>query len=222
MKRNLQTYGKISIEKARRAQRLLAEMVIEHDDFKNPPDIIGGVDVSYLGNRAVGVAVLLDFRTLELVEYATAVVDVKFPYVPTLLAFREFFPMAKAILSLKRNADIYMIDAQGRLHPYGLGAACHIGVVLDIPTIGVAKRLLCGTIGARSDDVAPVVLDDKIIGAAVWTGRSKKPIFVSVGHKVSLNTAIRLVKQTTRKGRKLPEPIRLAHSIATRYRSRIR
>lgn len=219
MSRRREVPGKLSIERARRAQLLLATMVVERDEFRNPPEVVAGVDVSYAGNKAVGAVVFVDYRTLELIKYSTVVVDIKFPYVPTLLAFREFYPMAKAIVSAREVADIYMIDAQGRLHPYGLGAASHVGVVLDIATIGVAKRLLCGKVRERTNDVAYVEFDNKIVGAALWTRRSSKPIYVSVGNKVSLETAIKIVKHTTAKGRKLPEPIRLAHAVATKKRN---
>jgi len=203
-----------SIERARKAQRLLAQMVVERDDFPNPPRTVGGVDVAYVGEYAIAAAVIVDYNTLTVKERTANIVKVKFPYIPTLLSFRECYPMISAIKKLKELPDIFMVDAQGRLHPFRLGAASHLGVVLNVPTIGVAKKLLCGSIGERKDNWAPIYDKDEIIGAAVWTKKNTKPIFVSVGHRVTLKTAIKITLNMCKKY-KLPEPIRQAHITAT-------
>ena len=203
-----------SIEKARKAQRLLAQKVVEKDDFPFPPQTVGGVDVAYIGNYAVAAAVVVEYDTLSVKEKSVSIVKVKFPYIPTLLSFRECYPMISAIKKLKELPDIFMVDAQGRLHPFRLGAASHLGVVLNIPTIGIAKKLLCGSIGERKDNWAPIYDKNEIIGAAVWTKKNVKPIFVSIGHRVTLKTAIKITLNTCKKY-KLPEPIRQAHITAT-------
>lgn len=213
--------GSFSIEKARKAQRLLAKKVIEKDDFPYPPQSVGGVDVAYAGNYAVAAAVVVEYGTLRVKEKSVSVVKVKFPYIPTLLSFRECYPMISAIKKLKELPDIFMVDAQGRLHPFRLGAASHLGVVLNIPTIGIAKKLLCGSIGERKDSWAPIYDKNEIIGAAVWTKKNVKPIFVSVGHRVTLKTAIELTLNMCKKY-KLPEPIRQAHITATSKRKLIK
>jgi len=202
-----------SIEKARKAQRLLAQKVVEKDDFPFPPQTVGGVDVAYIGNYAVAAAVVVEYDTLSVKEKSVSIVKVKFPYIPTLLSFRECYPMISAIKKLKELPDIFMVDAQGRLHPFRLGAASHLGVVLNIPTIGIAKKLLCGSIGERKDNWAPIYDKDEIIGAAVWTKKNAKPIFVSIGHRVTLKTAIKITLNMCKKY-KLPEPIRQAHITA--------
>ncbi|MEX2701619.1 MAG: deoxyribonuclease V [Candidatus Baldrarchaeia archaeon] len=203
-----------SIEKARKAQMLLAQKVVEKDDFPCPPQTVGGVDVAYIGNYAVAAAVVVEYDTLSVKEKSVSIVKVKFPYIPTLLSFRECYPMISAIKKLKELPDIFMVDAQGRLHPFRLGAASHLGVVLNIPTIGIAKKLLCGSIGERKDNWAPIYDKNEIIGAAVWTKKNVKPIFVSIGHRVTLKTAIKITLNTCKKY-KLPEPIRQAHITAT-------
>jgi len=203
-----------SIEKARKAQRLLAQKVVEKDDFPFPPQTVGGVDVAYIGNYAVAAAVVVEYDTLSVKEKSVSIVKVNFPYIPTLLSFRECYPMISAIKKLKELPDIFMVDAQGRLHPFRLGAASHLGVVLNIPTIGIAKKLLCGSIGERKDNWAPIYDKDEIIGAAVWTKKNAKPIFVSIGHRVTLKTAIKITLNMCKKY-KLPEPIRQAHITAT-------
>ena len=202
-----------SIEKARKAQRLLAQKVVEKDDFPFPPQTVGGVDVAYIGNYAVAAAVVVEYDTLSVKEKSVSMVKVNFPYIPTLLSFRECYPMISAIKKLKELPDIFMVDAQGRLHPFRLGAASHLGVVLNIPTIGIAKKLLCGSIGERKDNWAPIYDKDEIIGAAVWTKKNAKPIFVSIGHRVTLKTAIKITLNMCKKY-KLPEPIRQAHITA--------
>lgn len=210
-----------SIERARKAQRLLAKVVIEENNFPYPPRTIGGVDVAYAGDYAVAAVVVMNYSTLEVKEKAVNVVKVKFPYIPTLLSFRECYPMIKAIKKLKELPDILMVDAQGRLHPFRLGAASHLGVVLDIPTIGVAKKLLCGTVGERTNNWAPIYDKGELIGAALWTKKNAKPIFISVGHRVTLKTAIEIAINTCKKY-KLPEPIRQAHIAATLERKLIK
>lgn len=210
-----------SIERARKAQRLLAQMVVERDDFPNPPRTVGGVDVAYVGEYAIAAAVIVDYNTLTVKERTANIVKVKFPYIPTLLSFRECYPMISAIKKLKELPDIFMVDAQGRLHPFRLGAASHLGVVLNVPTIGIAKKLLCGNIGERKDIWAPIYDKDEIIGAAVWTKKNAKPIFVSIGHRVTLKTAIKITLTMCKKY-KLPEPIRQAHITAALKRRLIK
>jgi len=206
-----------SLERARRVQKMLAARVIEEDKLPNKIRLVGGVDIACKGGKGYGVAVLLDFPSLTVVEYAVSSVKVKFPYVPTLLAFREVGPIIAAIKRLSRLPDVLFVDGQGRAHPYRLGLACHLGVVLDIPTIGVAKKKLCGRLGEFKNDWAPLIDDNEVIGAAVVTMKGHKPVYVSIGHKVSLKTAIELTLKCC-KGHRLPEPTHIAHVIATKAR----
>ncbi len=174
-----------------------------------------GCDVAYRRNMAYAAAVALDFNTLTVIRHAIKRMRINFPYIPTLLAFREAAPMIAAIKMLKIKPDVIFIDGQGRAHPFRLGIASHIGVVLNVPSIGIAKKKLCGRIGEFQGDYAFIYDNNEIIGAAVKTKEGCNPIFVSIGHKVSLETAIKLVLRTCH-GYKLPEPIRIAHSIATK------
>ncbi len=206
-----------SISKARKAQRLLASRVIERDCL--PPNIrfIGGADVAYKGDKAFAAVVVMDYPALRVLEYSTKIVPARFPYVPTLLSFREAGPIVEAVLSLSRMPDLLLVDGQGRAHPFRLGLASHVGVVLDIPTIGVAKKKLCGKLGIFKDGWAPIIHEGEVIGAAVISKPGCKPIYVSVGHKISLKTAIRIVLSVCRKHR-LPEPIRAAHLLANKLK----
>lgn len=191
---------------------MIAERVLEEDRVPPELKLACGVDVSYVGDYAIAAAVVVDARTLSAATESMAITKVAFPYIPTLLAFREAGPMVGAVQQLGVRPDVVLVDGNGRLHPLGAGVACHVGLALGLPTIGVAKKLLCGRLGEWRGDEAPVV-DDQVIGLALRLGSSVT--YVSVGHMVSLPTAARIVCQLTRKGERLPEPLRLAHFRAT-------
>ena len=159
---------------------------------------------------------VLDYNTLSVVEFQVAQFKSCFPYVPTLLSFKEIPPAYSAIRMLYLEPDVFMVDCQGFAHPYGLGFASHLGLILDKPTVGVAKSMLYGkaeSVG-QPGRVSPLK-DNKgeVIGAEVITNQETKPVYISVGHKVSLDPALMLVMHCARKYR-LPEPIRRAHMIA--------
>jgi len=213
---------KFEVRRARLAQRMIAERVVEEDELPLRIELAGGVDLSYVGGMAIAAAVVVDVHTLKPVSKASAVLNVKFPYIPTLLAFREAGPMIVAVRKLSVRPHVLFVDGNGRLHPYKAGLACHVGLALDMPTIGVAKRLLCGELGEWRGFEAPVLLEGEVIGMALRAGRGVKPIYVSVGHKISLRTAVRLTRKFTRRGAKLPEPLRLAHAEATALARRLR
>ena len=203
---------RFSVERARLAQRLIAERVLERDELPGGVRLAGGVDVSYVGDLAVAAATVVDANNLELVDRSVVEVRVEFPYVPTLLAFREAGPMIAAVKRLRLKPDVLLVDGNGRLHPLGAGIACQVGLALDMPTVGVAKKLLCGSVGEWRGGEAPVIVGGRVAGAALRLG--SKTIYVSVGHKVSLETAIKLVRDLTKRGYGLPEPLRLAHTEA--------
>ncbi|RLE78284.1 MAG: endonuclease V [Thermoprotei archaeon] len=204
-----------SLSAARRAQRIIAARVVKRDLISaREVELVGGVDVAYSGDAAVGAWVTLDYETMEVVDEGVSVVKLRFPYVPTLLSFREVSPAASAYLRLKVKPQVSLVDGQGLLHPYRAGFASHLGVALDVATIGVAKKLLCGSVGEWRGSWAPIVDRGEVIGAAL---RSKggKVVYVSVGNKVSLETALEIVARCIRE-HWLPEPIRAAHNLATR------
>lgn len=174
--------------------------------------LVGGVDVAYAGDIGIGAAVILDSATLEVVETAVATCPVKMPYVPTLLSFRELPPAMAAIRRLKRQPDVFLVDAQGWAHPYRCGFACHLGLALGKPAVGVAKSRL---IGEPTEIDGRTVLVDKgeVIGEVVATHEGVKPVYVSVGHMVSLETAVGIVRHLSRS--RIPEPTLQAHNLAT-------
>ncbi len=153
---------------------------------------------------------------MERVESECVEVEVDFPYIPTFLAFRELEPMLKTVKSIE--SDVYLIDSQGLAHPRRAGLASHLGVIIDKPTIGVAKSKLCGEIDEKPDSKkgSYSYLRDggEIIGAAVRTRDNTNPVFVSIGHNVSLEKAIEITLNSSPQY-KIPEPIRAAHKLAT-------
>jgi len=176
---------------------------------------IAGVDVSYAGDWAFGAVAVLDYGSLAVAEIRTAKVKTSFPYIPTFLSLRETKPSLAAIRRLRIQPDVFMVDAQGIAHPCRLGFASHLGLLLGKPSVGVAKSLLCGQVRSEGKEGWSPVLDKgEIVGAALRTKESRRPIYVSIGHMVSLERAIGIAEHCTRSGR-LPEPIRVAHMVAT-------
>lgn len=206
------TLSKFSIPKAHKAQAYLSKKIIPEDRLPEKINFIAGVDVAYAGETAVSAVAVLDYESLELLEQQTATCQARFPYVPTLLSFREIPPAVACIKRLKRQPDVFLVDGQGMAHPYRCGFASHLGLALGKPTVGVAKSRLIG-------EPANAYLVDKgqIIGAVVTTKEGSKPVYVSVGHLVSLETAVKIVTHCVRRSR-IPEPLLQAHKIATAER----
>lgn len=204
-----------SVKKAHEAQLRLSKLIIREDRLLREIRTVGGVDVSYVGDLGVGAIVVLDYGTLELLETAVAACPVKMPYVPTLLSFREIPPAVAAIKLLKLQPDVFLVDAQGWAHPYRCGFASHLGLALNRPTVGAAKSRL---IGEPTEIDGRTVLIDKgeVIGEAVTTKAGVKPVYVSIGHMVSLETAVQIVRHCSRS--RIPEPLLQAHKLATKTR----
>jgi deoxyribonuclease V len=203
------------IDRWRKDQKRIAKDVIWSDAFDYPPKLIAGLDVAYKENRAFGAAAVLDYETLKAVEVQTARATVKVPYVASFFAFREVKPLVRVIKKLKKKADIYLVNAHGVAHPMRCGCASHLGVLLGIPTIGVASTPICGTV-SESGNMGIRYLSDQgeIIGAVLHTKPTARPICVSTGHRVGLDSAIEIITRTVRENR-MPEPLRIAHIHAT-------
>jgi len=202
---------KINLKRARKAQKIIASKIILKDLFKKPVKFVGGVDVAFSKEKMIGAAVVLNYPNFELCEYKVVKMAIKVPYIPTFLAFREAPVMMKAVKSLRIVPDLLLVDANGILHPLKAGEASHIGVVLNMPTIGVAKSLLCGTIRKINGRKA-IFLDDEIVGFEVQIG--KKKLYISPGHGVSLNSSLEYALKYVKNGH--IEPLRQAHLIANR------
>jgi deoxyribonuclease V len=186
--------------------------------------IVAGADISY--NRGSDVlyaaVVLLRLPDLAEVERQSEVARAAFPYVPGLLSFREAPALLRCFRKLTSRPDLVMIDGQGIAHPRRIGIASHLGLVLDLPTIGCAKSILCGRyelgkLGLRRGSVAPLVDRGEEVGQAVRTRDGVNPVFVSVGHNIDLATAV-VVALRCGGGYRIPEPTRQAHMLVNELR----
>ena len=202
-----------SVSKARRTQALLSKRIIEEDRLPDEIEFIAGVDVAYVGKLAIGAVAVLDYHSLKVIEFQTAICEVKIPYVPTLLAFREIPAATACIRRLRKHPDVFLVDGQGIAHPYNFGFASHLGLIVGKPTIGVAKTKLVGE-PIDNGKNAFLTYKGKIVGSTIRTIEHAKPVYVSVGHLISLKTAIKIAGDCTRNSR-IPEPLRQAHRIAS-------
>jgi deoxyribonuclease V len=203
------------LQRAEKIQRHLSTKVIVYDCIPGKIKLVAGVDVAYSDGWSYGSVVVLEFPTMKMIEEATWSCRAIIPYVPTFLAFRELPAAVAAARKLETKPDVFLVDGHGRAHPRRFGLACHFGLALDAPTIGVAKNILCGEVKSSHDWWRPIIDRGEVIGAEASFISGTKPIYVSVGHKVSLMTAIKIVRDCVR-GFKVPEPIRLAHISAER------
>ncbi len=182
------------------------------------PRFVAGVDVSVSRWAKTGTAavVVLSYPRFELVEVQVVTGSLDFPYVPGLLTFREAPLTLAACEKLNVTPDLVIVDGQGVAHPRRIGLASHLGLCLDVPTIGCAKSRLCGEYAEPAvEEGSSTELKDngEVVGAVVRTRTSVKPVFVSVGHRISLSSAIDWVMACCR-GYRIPEPTRLAHQAA--------
>ncbi len=204
---------------ARELQERLRTLV-ETEDRLEDLELVAGVDVHFERGGKISRAAVAVLRLPELAvaEEVIERLPTAFPYVPGLLSFRELPPVLAALKRLSQEPDLILCDAHGLAHPRRFGLACHLGVLADIPAVGVAKSRLTGVhdkVPHERGGWVPLTDADEIIGAVVRTRAGVKPVFVSVGHRVSLETSIDLTLRLTTRYR-LPEPSRAAHRLAGR------
>lgn len=203
------------IQRYRQQQIELAERVVEQP-LDAEPTLVAAVDLHFAGEIGVAVAVLMDFPALNVLEQQVATQPVSFPYIPGMLSFREAPVCLTALRSLTRAPDLILADGQGRAHPRRFGLACHIGIEIGRPTIGVAKSILTGRAAVPDEErgsIAPLMSQDELIGMAVRTRSNVAPVYVSVGHLITLDEAVHWTLATSRRYR-LPEPSHMAHKAA--------
>jgi len=209
-------------------QKKLAKSV-RIEPLRGIPRTIAGVDCALVGggfrgrgaSEIVAAAVLCDAETMELVEMAWCRRRLDLPYVPGLLSFREAPAVIEAVEKLSVRPDLLMCDGQGLAHPRGLGLASHVGLWLDVPTTGVAKSRLCGEhgeVGGERGASAPLMYEGEVVGTVVRTRANVRPLYVSVGHRITLDEAVQWVLAAGR-GVRLPQPTRLADQLAGRIKA---
>ena len=205
----------IALQKELR-RRLLTERI------RPRPRLVAGADVSYTrgSHRLFAAVVVLRLPELEMVDSAWVARRAEYPYIPGLLTFREAPAVLDAFARLSTRPDAVIFDGQGRAHPRGMGLAAHVGLWLDLPTVGCAKSRLTGEAadpGMEPGDRTPLKLRGKTIGSVLRTRRGIKPVYVSAGHRANLADSVRLVLARCA-GYRLPEPTRRAHALVNRVR----
>jgi len=202
-------------------QRRLAGRV-DRTPLRGPVRLAAGVDCAYSrdGAYCLAAAVLFDLETRKVVEERFAARPLRFPYVPGLLSFREAPTILAALRALRGEPDVVMVDGHGLAHPRRFGIACHVGVLCDRPTVGVAKSRLVGTHrepARKRGSRAPLLDDGERIGTVLRTRDDVRPVYVSIGHAIDLPGAERLALRAG-KGLRLPEPTRLADAAVARFK----
>ena len=192
--------------------------LVEHGDHLGKVRLIAGLDAHYAPRSKLvwGAAAVVRLPDLELVESALACAPLAFPYVPGLLSFREVPALLAVLAALCSRPDLLMVDGQGFAHPRRFGLACHVGVLADLPAIGVAKSRLCGTHDEPGPDRGartPLKDGDDVIGAVLRSRTETRPLYVSIGHRVALQTAVDWVLRCAPRFR-IAEPIRLADRLS--------
>jgi len=212
----LQALRKFSVEKAIALQSRLSKRVEKRSFLPSRLRRIGGLDVAYFDGKAIGSCAIVDYETLKTLETITVLTKVTMPYIPGFLAFREAPIMVKTAKKLKLKPDVYLVDGQGIAHPRRFGLASHVGVLLDSATIGVAKSRLYGEI--KGDFLYGE--DGDVLGKVFAARGSGKMLYISIGHKISLEDALRITSNCTINGS--PEPLRVAHKLAVMRRLEVR
>lgn len=190
------------------------------NNFNWPIEYIGGADVAYdeESQIMVGAIIVLNAKTLEVIEESYEVMPIQFPYVPGLFSFREIPPLEIAFQKLKIKPNLLICDGHGVSHPKGIGMATHLGIKLNIPTIGCAKNKLIGhfdieELKIEKGSTSNITWSDEVIGVALRTRENTKPMYVSIGHKIDLETSIKYVLNMCKEFRQ-PETTRSADSLA--------
>ncbi len=214
----------LSPQEAMEVQKELAPEVREEPLPWDRLKLVAGVDVSFARGSSTGFAgaVAMEYPSLQVVEKAGARGTFTMPYIPGLLSFRETPLIIKAMENLKNYPQVILVDGNGVAHPRGLGLASHLGIILDIPTVGCAKSRLLGhhlESGSQKGEWVPWYHQDRLLGAVVRSREGTKPIYVSVGHRVTLEDVLQLVLSCCPRYR-IPEPIRAAHREVNRLREK--
>lgn len=209
----------INLEQLKLTQQQLAEQVNLTDDFNSSITLIGGTDVGFEdeGKTTRAAIVILTYPDFDVVEYHVARLKTEFPYIPGYLSFREYPALLSAWEQVEHKPDLLLVDGQGVAHPRRLGIASHLGLLLDMPTIGVAKKRLCGhynPLPKVAGQVTPLTDKQQQIGWVLQSKNNCNPLFISSGHRISQDSALKWVNLCLC-GYRLPEPTRWADAVAS-------
>ena len=205
----------IDFDALKKEQLKLAEKVITSDSIKNIKTI-AGADQAYIGNKVISAIAVCDYKGLKLIEEKHAVVDAKIPYKSGFLFYRDGPAVMEAFNKLENKPDVLIVKANGILHPRRIGMASHLGILLDIATIGAAKNLMLGEVREKT-----IYVEKEARGYELITREHARPIYISPGDKISLKTSLEIVKNSLRQPHKLPEPLHLAHKHGNKVRKEL-
>ncbi len=203
----------MNVRDLKKEQMRLAKKLVLRDDF-DEIEFYGGVDQAIVGNEVISCVVVMD-KSLKVIEKKWAKVKAPIQYIPGFLGFREGPAIMETVRLLEQRPDVLLIDGNGIAHPQKLGIASHAGIMLDIPSVGVAKKPSSDVIDGK------VCFGGDVRAVEVVTKEHAKPVFVSPGHRVSMRTAERIVREVSVENHKMPEPIHEAHKFANKIRKKI-
>jgi deoxyribonuclease V len=212
---------RLAVQEAKTWQQRLAGKV-KREGTPQRLQVIAAADISSSRFSKIlhGALVVCRLPDMRILEAYTARTSATFPYIPGLLSFRETPVLLPLFKQVKIQPDVLLVDGHGYAHPRRFGIACHLGLILDLPTIGVAKRALVGSYyppAAQAKSTSPLTDQGEVVGTVLRSQAEREPIFISVGHRLNLEEAVRVVLACLRKYR-LPEPSRLAHLLANAAR----
>lgn len=208
-----------TVEEARAIQEQLLKRVLVRP-LQRDPRYIAAVDAAFTTGKVIAAACLFTYPGLALMDQYVVAREIAFPYVPGYLSFREGPAVMEALDGLARRPGLIMFDGQGIAHPRGIGLASHIGVLRDLPAIGCAKSRLVGEFempGPRKGSYSPLIYRGQTVGLVLRTRDSVRPLFVSPGHRIDLDGALRITLGCTA-GYRLPEPLRIADMLSKRVK----
>jgi len=192
----------------------LAKKVIKQDVFSRLKTI-GGLDVGFNHDKIYCSAVVCDYKNMSILESQSVENECKIRYIPGFRAQRELKAMIEAFNKLKQKPDILLLNASGMLHPRKCGLASHLGIMLDQPVIGITKTLLCGKL--NNDEI---LIDNELVGKELFGNEKLRKVYVSVGHKISVDKSVEIVKNCTHPPHRMPEPLHLASQLVRKNMKR--
>ena len=211
----MEQLGAINFDNLKKEQIKLSKKIILKDELKDVRKV-GGIDQAYIQEEVISCIIVCDCKTGEIIERQTAVAKAPILYKPGFLAYRELPAMVEAYNKLTTIPDVVIVDGHGIAHPRRLGIASHFGLVMNVPTIGVAEHVILGKI-----EKGKIYIEKTHVGCEVRTKEHARPIYVSPGHMISIGTAVRIVLETTKEPHKLPEPLHWAHRGARKEMKRL-
>ncbi|KYK24609.1 hypothetical protein AYK26_03470 [Euryarchaeota archaeon SM23-78] len=197
----------MNLKELEQVQLGLAKKVVKKDVIQKL-ELVSGIETGFKFNKSFCCVVVCAYNDMQVLETHSMIEECELAYIPNFRAQRELDIMVKTYNKLKQKPDILLVNASGIMHPRSLGLASHLGVVLDIATIGITKKPLCGKVQGEV-----IILDDEVVGKQVFTKEKAKPLFVSIGHKLSLDKSVEIVKKCIKPPHKMPEPLHIAHRI---------